>query len=301
MTSQNSQNLRRVATFLTGSRIYGLNSPDSDFDLRSVHVDPFWKVASGMFDSSAKVLSMEGEEDHVSHELSHFAKCLLKSSPNHVELLFIPIRIDEDFQPTRQSDLEEARELNPGSEVALASCDPVLEPLFEMRDTFLRTERFATACFGASKQDILKASALLKELQSEHHANRSLRSSEQGERFEMGERHRTIFKRIANAKRLLAMALEVQNGDDLHVSRESGPGITPGTDAETLRAQKFACPQTFSEFKDLAETFLSEAKELREEAKAAPELPVLTEEEFNRRKEEVGRIVFDIRLRLEER
>lgn len=73
------------AVWLTGSRMYGLNKPDSDFDYVGIYFDkdeylnPF---------KDRYVTKTSNENSHTKHSAAKFAKLLVKGNPNVAELVF---------------------------------------------------------------------------------------------------------------------------------------------------------------------------------------------------------------------
>lgn len=81
------QNNMLIFSTLAGSRLYGYNKVDSDFDYRGVFLAPKAQVLG--LDSLTEVIdSIAGNIDTVNYELRKFAKLALKGNPNILEILF---------------------------------------------------------------------------------------------------------------------------------------------------------------------------------------------------------------------
>jgi len=75
---------------LTGSRAYGLETPDSDYDYRGVYVPPLVSMIEGL--GKAEVLNIPGvvKDDVVLYPIHQFLKLAGQSNPNILDLLFAP-------------------------------------------------------------------------------------------------------------------------------------------------------------------------------------------------------------------
>lgn len=76
-----------ISEFITGSNLYGTNTPDSDVDTRGVFIptiEYFLGFAQQTKGYSDKI------DDTEYHELRHFFKLALKCNPNIIEYFFIP-------------------------------------------------------------------------------------------------------------------------------------------------------------------------------------------------------------------
>src|ERR1700690_3264771 len=76
---------------ISGAHLYGFPSPDSDFDLRGVHVLPLRNVVGleGRGETVQDSSIIEGlEMDIVSHDVRKFFKLLLKKNGYVLEQLF---------------------------------------------------------------------------------------------------------------------------------------------------------------------------------------------------------------------
>ena len=74
----------------TGSRAYGLDTPDSDFDYRGIFVPNFSHLIGLKNCEQVKV----NGDDWVCHSLPQFVKLVIKQNPTILEMLFIqPITV----------------------------------------------------------------------------------------------------------------------------------------------------------------------------------------------------------------
>lgn len=79
---------------VSGAHLYGFPSPDSDFDLRGVHILPVKNVvALEQHDETIESMRMEGslELDLVTHDIKKFFLMLLKKNGYVLEQLFSPL------------------------------------------------------------------------------------------------------------------------------------------------------------------------------------------------------------------
>jgi len=83
-----------VFTTISGAHLYGFPSPDSDFDLRGVHVLPVEEVVG--LETGQETISKEGiydglEIDLVTHDLKKFMGLMLKKNGYVLEQLLSPL------------------------------------------------------------------------------------------------------------------------------------------------------------------------------------------------------------------
>lgn len=78
-----------IAEFLGGSHLYGLNTPESDMDVRGVFVntDPAYILGTRRFDEARKQNHVL-KEDVVYKEVSHFIRLLNQANTEALEILF---------------------------------------------------------------------------------------------------------------------------------------------------------------------------------------------------------------------
>ncbi len=79
---------------VSGAHLYGFPSPDSDFDLRGVHVLPLAEVVG--LDVNHETMELSGEEkgleiDLVTHDVRKFIKLMLKKNGYVLEQLYSPL------------------------------------------------------------------------------------------------------------------------------------------------------------------------------------------------------------------
>lgn len=79
---------------ISGAHLYGFPSPDSDYDLRGVHVLPVGKIVGFETDQETIELSQKNEEielDLVTHDVKKFFKMMLKKNGYVLEQLYSPL------------------------------------------------------------------------------------------------------------------------------------------------------------------------------------------------------------------
>lgn len=72
---------------LVGSRLHGLNTPESDYDYRGIHIYPLVEVLSP-FKTLKNTTWIEGDEDNTSYELADFCKLATKGNATILEVFF---------------------------------------------------------------------------------------------------------------------------------------------------------------------------------------------------------------------
>lgn len=72
---------------VVGSRLHGLNRPDSDWDYRGIHISPLKDVLSP-FKKIKNTDWIEGDEDNTSYELADFCKNATKGNATILEVFF---------------------------------------------------------------------------------------------------------------------------------------------------------------------------------------------------------------------
>src|ERR1700750_2655814 len=83
-----------VLTTISGAHLYGFPSPDSDYDLRGIHVLPLEDVAG--FKKGEETLEVSGvfdglEVDLVTHDARKFFQLMLKKNGYVLEQLYSPL------------------------------------------------------------------------------------------------------------------------------------------------------------------------------------------------------------------
>ena len=79
----------KIFECISGSRLYGLNKPNSDFDYRGVVIPPMEVLLNPFENFEQKDKGFE-EEDRTLYALGKFFKLCADANPNIVELLFVP-------------------------------------------------------------------------------------------------------------------------------------------------------------------------------------------------------------------
>lgn len=102
---------------LTGSRAYGIDTPESDYDYRGVFIN----TPEELF-AIARRDSQEFEGDTICHSLREFCKLAINANPNIIELFFL----DSKFH---------------------LYCHPIFKELLGNRDLFI-SQKFKYAYFG---------------------------------------------------------------------------------------------------------------------------------------------------------
>ncbi len=79
----------RIFECITGSRLYGTGTPESDYDYRGVCIPPMEILLHPFMNFDQKDSGFE-EEDRAIYSLPKFFKICADSNPNIIELLFVP-------------------------------------------------------------------------------------------------------------------------------------------------------------------------------------------------------------------
>jgi predicted nucleotidyltransferase len=80
-------NVRILTKVLVGSRLHGLDTPESDFDYRGIHTHSLKAVLSP-FRTLKNTTWIEGDEDNTSYELADFCKLATKGNATILEVFF---------------------------------------------------------------------------------------------------------------------------------------------------------------------------------------------------------------------
>jgi predicted nucleotidyltransferase len=80
-------NMEVLTKVVVGSRLHGLDRPDSDWDYRGVHISPLKEVLSP-FHKLKNTSWIEGDEDNTSYELADFCKNATKGNATILEVFF---------------------------------------------------------------------------------------------------------------------------------------------------------------------------------------------------------------------
>ncbi len=76
-----------IAKVVVGSRLHGLDTPESDWDYRGIHISPLKKVLSP-FSKLKNTSWIEGDEDNTSYELADFCKQAVHGNATILEVFF---------------------------------------------------------------------------------------------------------------------------------------------------------------------------------------------------------------------
>ena len=78
----------QILTVVTGSRLHGLNTPESDYDYSGVFINDLSDIVNP-FEKPEDTRWIEGEtKDDTSYELRKFVKETVNGNPNFIEILF---------------------------------------------------------------------------------------------------------------------------------------------------------------------------------------------------------------------
>ena len=79
--------MKILTKVVVGSRLHGLNRPDSDYDYRGIHIHDL-KEALSPFRTLKNTTWIEGDEDNTSYELADFCKNATKGNATILEVFF---------------------------------------------------------------------------------------------------------------------------------------------------------------------------------------------------------------------
>lgn len=79
--------MKQIAKVLAGSRLHGLDTPESDYDYRGIHMHEPKDIFSP-FKTLKNTSWIEGEEDDTSYELGDFCKGAVHGNATYLEVLF---------------------------------------------------------------------------------------------------------------------------------------------------------------------------------------------------------------------
>lgn len=77
----------KIVTHLSGSKCYGMSTPESDIDIRGLFLADPVNIRTPFFNVNECVI--EDEEDTKYYEMTHFMKLLLQNNPNILESLWV--------------------------------------------------------------------------------------------------------------------------------------------------------------------------------------------------------------------
>lgn len=79
--------MKTILKVVVGSRLHGLNKPDSDYDYRGIFMHPMIDMISP-FRKPKNTSWIEGDEDNTAYELREFAKMATYGNPTILEILW---------------------------------------------------------------------------------------------------------------------------------------------------------------------------------------------------------------------
>lgn len=79
--------MKQLTKVLVGSRLHGLDTPESDYDYRGIHIQDLKDVLSP-FKTLKNTTWIEGDEDNTSYELADFCKQATKGNATILEVFF---------------------------------------------------------------------------------------------------------------------------------------------------------------------------------------------------------------------
>lgn len=79
--------MKVLTKVLVGSRLHGLDAPDSDYDYRGIHIHDLKEMLSP-FSKLKNTTWIEGDEDNTSYELADFCKNATKGNATILEVFF---------------------------------------------------------------------------------------------------------------------------------------------------------------------------------------------------------------------
>ena len=95
--------MKIICKILAGSRLYGLDTPDSDVDVRGVFLNTNYKEILGL--DKNEIFKKEDEKDTFYFEFLHFMKSLRKTNTQSLEILFSEnfLESSEEFEELRKN------------------------------------------------------------------------------------------------------------------------------------------------------------------------------------------------------
>lgn len=82
--------MKAIREVIIGSRLHWLAGPDSDTDIRGIHISPL-KTFLSPYKKVKNTAWIEGDIDNTSYELSEFCKMASNWNPNILEILWSPL------------------------------------------------------------------------------------------------------------------------------------------------------------------------------------------------------------------
>lgn len=82
-----NNNIKTIHKVVVGSRLHGLNKPDSDYDFRGIFMHPLREIISP-FVKPKNTSWIEGDVDNTAYELGEFCKMATQGNPTILEILW---------------------------------------------------------------------------------------------------------------------------------------------------------------------------------------------------------------------
>lgn len=95
--------MKILCKLIAGSKMYGLDTPESDTDIRGVYLNTEYKDILGT--DRNEILKIEKEQDSLYFEFLHYLKSLKKTNTQAIEILFSEnfIECHEEFEELRKN------------------------------------------------------------------------------------------------------------------------------------------------------------------------------------------------------
>ena len=102
-----------ILSVVVGSRLHGLNKPDSDYDIRGIFMHPLCNLVSP-FKTLKNTSWIEGDEDNTAYELRDFCKLAAYGNPTILEIMWSDMvrensPLGEELQANRHRFLDSKR------------------------------------------------------------------------------------------------------------------------------------------------------------------------------------------------
>lgn len=85
--TKTGDNVKIIAKVVVGSRLHGLDTPESDYDYRGIHMHSLKDILSP-FKTLKNTTWIEGDEDNTSYELADFCKSAVHGNATILEVFF---------------------------------------------------------------------------------------------------------------------------------------------------------------------------------------------------------------------
>jgi len=144
--------MKTILEVVVGSRLHGLNKPDSDTDIRGVFMHPVEEILSP-FKKIENTSWIEGDIDNTAYELRNFCKMATQGNPSVIEILFSNM---------------------------VQKIDPIGKELMNNRDKFLDSKRVFEAYKGYAHNQYNKMNLFEPDIRTPKFAVAYIRSLWQG-------------------------------------------------------------------------------------------------------------------------